>query len=613
MSNKVGDIYGTVKDGKSCIKLESEIVDINGIEINSDGSSLVPMSNGMVVQVQHKDYKKVVSKSGTGWSAIDNNLETGFVVAIKPTNSASNVLVSCNLQMGMQASQDARYWGARLYRKIGNGDWTRVTEAENNDSVAGQTPTSVWLSDGMGMGASGHADDYQISNLGNSFLDSPNTTETVYYTIYWKCKLGQNDGDANVILHLNRAHSMLNLYSALPISNITAKEIWNSGKIYTPPATLITTDEVNNLVNVTGNLKITGNLEDANGSLLMPIHNGMIIQIQHKDYKKSVTKNNSTWDDIDNNLETGFVVAIKPTNSASNVLVSCNLHIGMNQSSDARWWGARLYRKIGDGNWTHVSEADNNQSNGATGTTVWLSDQMGVHSTEANTKITNLGNSFLDSPNTTEVVYYTIYWKSRLGDSNANAPLYLNRAASSADMYRALPISNITAKEIWNSGSNYTPTTTLITTDQINNNVNVGGNLNVTGNITVNGEAIASDFQLFKPEYTVTRTAEGRYTIVFGTNNRPHATNYSISILPETKTDGGATGVSHLDDYMIAYYDKEPTGFKLHVKMQDDGGGDGTHRDLRLDFICVSRGRIFCHGTFDGTQNAAIDDDVTIN
>ena len=166
MSNSLGDIYGTVKNGKSCIKLESEIVDINGIEINSDGSSLVPISNGMIVQVQHKDYKKTVTKSGTGWSAIDNNLETGFVVAIKPSSSASNVLVSCNLQIGMHASQDARYWGARLYRKIGNGDWTRVTEAENNDSVAGQTPqpTPVWLSDGMGVVQS-NDDNFQISNF----------------------------------------------------------------------------------------------------------------------------------------------------------------------------------------------------------------------------------------------------------------------------------------------------------------------------------------------------------------------------------------------------------------------------------------------------------------
>ena len=52
---------------------------------------------------------------------------------------------------------------------------------------------------------------------------------------------------------------MLNTYSALPISNITAKEIWNSGSIYTPPTTLITTDEINNVVNVTSNLTVANN------------------------------------------------------------------------------------------------------------------------------------------------------------------------------------------------------------------------------------------------------------------------------------------------------------------------------------------------------------------
>ena len=122
-----------------------------------------------------------------------------------------------------------------------------------------------------------------------------------------------------------------------------------------------------------------------------------------------------------------------------------------------------------------------------------------------------------------------------------------------------------------------------------------------------------SDFELFKPEYTVTRTERGKYTIVFGTNNRPHATNYSISMNSEIKTDATDTGVGSLDDYMIAYYDKQATGFKIDVKMQDDGGGDGSFRDLRIDFICGSRGRIFCHGCFDRTNNASKDDDLTIN
>lgn len=254
MSNSLGDIYGTIKNGKSCIKLESEIVDINGIEINSDGSSLVPISNGMIVQVQHKDYKKTVTKNGNYWDDIDNNLETGFVVAIQPSSSASNVLVSCNLHIGINQSQDARWWGARLYRKIGDGNWTHVSEADNNQSN-GASGTSVWLSDNMGIHST--EANTKISNLGNSFLDSPNTTETVYYTIYWKSRLGESVG--NDTIYLNRAASSGDAYRALPTSSITAKEIWNSGKIYTPPTTLITTDEINNVVNVTSNLTVANN------------------------------------------------------------------------------------------------------------------------------------------------------------------------------------------------------------------------------------------------------------------------------------------------------------------------------------------------------------------
>ena len=42
-------------------------------------------------------------------------------------------------------------------------------------------------------------------------------------------------------------------------------------------------------------------------------HDGMTIQTQHKDYKKKVAKDNSGWDPIDNDLDTGFVVKIQPT------------------------------------------------------------------------------------------------------------------------------------------------------------------------------------------------------------------------------------------------------------------------------------------------------------
>ena len=253
MSNLIGKIQGTVKEGKSCIKLNSDIVDINGLEITSDGI-FGGFTKGMVVQVQHKDYKKSVKKDSTGWTAIDNNLETGFVVAIKPSSSASNVLVSCNLHIGINQSIDGRWWGARLYRKIGNGDWTHVSEATGEETNG----TPIWLTD------SSHENDdnmrFRLINLGNSFLDSPNTTETVYYTIYWKCRLGENsnNGNGNDPIYLNRSYQDNENYTALPISNITAKEIWNSGTVYRPDNNLITLDQSDNNVDISGTLNVQG-------------------------------------------------------------------------------------------------------------------------------------------------------------------------------------------------------------------------------------------------------------------------------------------------------------------------------------------------------------------
>ena len=40
------------------------------------------------------------------------------------------------------------------------------------------------------------------------------------------------------------------------------------------------------------------------------------------------------------------------------MLINTNVHIGLTQTADARWWGAKLYRKIGSGNWLEVTEAN---------------------------------------------------------------------------------------------------------------------------------------------------------------------------------------------------------------------------------------------------------------
>ena len=59
---------------------------------------------------------------------------------------------------------------------------------------------------------------------------------------------------------------------------------------------------------------------------------------------------------IDNDLSTGFVISIKPKSLNSLISLFVNCYISFDQTNDdSRWWGARLYRKVGNGNWTHVT------------------------------------------------------------------------------------------------------------------------------------------------------------------------------------------------------------------------------------------------------------------
>ena len=68
----------------------------------------------------------------------------------------------------------------------------------------------------------------------------------------------------------------------------------------------------------------------------------------------------------------------------------------------------------------------------------------------------NSSASYLDSPNTTETIYYTIYWASSLNGTNSR--LYLNRVDHQNSAIRPSPISSITAMKFV-SGSPYIPPT----------------------------------------------------------------------------------------------------------------------------------------------------------
>ena len=58
---------------------------------------------------------------------------------------------------------------------------------------------------------------------------------------------------------------------------------------------------------------------------------------------------------------------------------------------------------------------------------------------------------------------------------------------------------------------------------------------------------------------------------------------------------------------MCAYHDKTTLGFKVFIGEQDNSGTPGVARDCRFDFACISRGRIFCHGSVSGAGVADVE------
>jgi hypothetical protein len=125
-------------------------------------------------------------------------------------------------------------------------------------------------------------------------------------------------------------------------------------------------------------------------------------------------------------------------------------------------------------------------------------------------------------------------------------------------------------------------------------NINTAADWKVPSVLGVKNYALTE----FDPDFSVTRNSVGNYTITFATT---HTNHYCISLTTETIITGVGVGTTqHLDDYMIVYYSKSSSGFGVYVKEQDDGGSNGTFRDVKFDFMCVSRGKVFCHGSING-------------
>ena len=256
------------------------------------------------------------------------------------------------------------------------------------------------------------------------------------------------------------------------------------------------------LLDVSGNINFNGDLYK-NGSLLSldgnqataVISRGMAVQIKHTDYNKKIVKVDAGWSWIDKRTDgNGFVVKITPRSVNSKILIDAIAHVGISPANDTRWWGIRLYRKIGNGDWDLVTGAqgdvsvahaikNSDQTQASTtythqGQGVWFSHNVGMLTTTEiyndNMLISNSSGSYLDSPNTTEEVMYTLYWNSKIGEINNSSPIYLNRTHRHDDYFRPTASSSITATEIWDDSIPFNPSSLAIQIDENTNNVGIG-------------------------------------------------------------------------------------------------------------------------------------------
>jgi len=330
----------------------------------------------------------------------------------------------------------------------------------------------------------------------------------------------------------------------------------------------------NNLIN-----KPTGG---GGGGGSFSISQGMVVQTKHLTYTLMDVKDNAGWDAINDNLTTGYVIAITPTNSLSKVLINIVAHIGVDLTGFSMWWGLKLYRKIGiAGAWTEVTGANGTETGAAVGTggnPCWISQNIGAlaitdtDGTNMSYSVANVSGTYLDSPLTNATTYYTLYWNQRIGDNpSTTGGIYLNRVATQTNAYRAAPSSSITASEIWDTGAVYVPPSSVIS-------ISTGGNVGIGTGDAVNKLHIYSsnDANIANSKLTIQEFNSSNFFSSYATN---------ITSVPTVSSTSVA---GTIDKYMIFTYTGDNTGtgqtqysitlpesYSCDILMVGGGGGGG--------------------------------------
>ena len=174
---------------------------------------------------------------------------------------------------------------------------------------------------------------------------------------------------------------------------------------------------------------------------------GSVIQIQTTVYSGADSYSGTTFADINTN----FGVSITPKFANSKILIQGMLHIGGQQSTDARFTFIRLVRIVN----AVATEIGNgtNTTTSSVGTPCIAAHNWGSLSANAadadyNLQVANISVIYVDTPNTSNAITYRFRWNPNPGAAGGSRLCYLNRTHSHADGYRPNTISTITVTEI---------------------------------------------------------------------------------------------------------------------------------------------------------------------
>jgi hypothetical protein len=258
----------------------------------------------------------------------------------------------------------------------------------------------------------------------------------------------------------------------------------------------------NHELDVKGNINFTNALLKDNEPWRpeQPYNLDQVIKLKYSEYKDTalITFGNNLPNKIYNtfyDLVPDLNIKITPAAINSHILISVNLYLACQTSR----WGARLYKKIGNGSFENVSDANNNNLNVDNYCPVWFSgnpDDNNRDNTEGKKILSNYTAVFLDknigitqdqldtyflenqngnSPD--DLIEYGVYFTILESDSTTHtSSLSINMPYYDTIFDNKVPltISTMKAEEIWKNHTEYYPTLNTIYIDSLTNNIGIG-------------------------------------------------------------------------------------------------------------------------------------------